>query len=156
MTDPNEMDPGKAPERWERIVSYGVGTDGRIQAVQDDGFVASNMVHSEAWNDIHHRVSQARAGVEAGTLSPIAYYMELNLLDSRLLARYVGLWHWRVRRHLRADVFARLPEGLLRKYAWVFRLSSVEALRTLPENDPMPSRARPGQAPDTAAPADED
>ncbi|HOI09515.1 MAG TPA: hypothetical protein PK313_03460 [Myxococcota bacterium] len=156
MADRDEIDPGRAPERWQRIVSYGVGADGQVQAVQDDGFVASNMVHSEAWKDIHHKVAAARAGVEAGTLSPIAYWMELNLLDSRLLARYVGLWHWRVRRHLRAGPFARLPDRILRRYAWVFRLPSIDALRTLPAVDPMPTRPEAAPAPEAPAGTSED
>lgn len=156
MADPNDLDPGRAPERWQRIVSYETGPDGRVHAVQDDGFVASNLVHSEAWEDIHHKVTAARAGVEAGTLSPIAYWMELNLLDSKLLACYVGVWHWRVRRHLRGPVFARLPDRILQRYAWVFRLPSIEALRTLPADDPMPSRTVASQAPDFPLRGDED
>lgn len=156
MADPNDFDPGRAPERWQRIVSYETGPDGRVHAVQDDGFIASNMVHSEAWEDIHHKVAAARAGVEAGTLSPVAYWMELNLLDSKLLARYVGLCHWRVRRHLRAGPFARLPDRILRRYAWVFRLPSNDALRTLPADDPMPSRATASPAADALERGDED
>jgi hypothetical protein len=156
MADPDDLDPGRAPERWQRIVSYETGPDGRVRAVQDDGFVASNLVHSEAWEDIHHKVTEARAGVERGTLSPIAYWMEVNLLDSKLLARYVGLCHWRVRRHLRGPVFARLPDRILQRYTWVFRLPSIEALRTLPAEDPTPARTPPLQAPDAPTRGRED
>ncbi len=156
MADPNEVDPGKAPDRWQRIVSYGAGPNGRIQAVQDDGFVASNMVHSEAWKDIHHKVAEARVGVEAGTLSPIAYYMELNLLEPKLLAKYVGIGRWRVRRHMRAAVFARLSDAVLRRYVWVFRLPSISALRTLPAVDPIPSRTQHSPVPDAPERGEED
>jgi hypothetical protein len=38
-------------------------------------------------------------------------------MDLALLSQTTGLWRWRVRRHLRPDVFARLSGGLRRRYA---------------------------------------
>jgi hypothetical protein len=62
-----------------------------------------------------------------GKLSPIAYYMEKNIMDVKLLASYIGLPRWKVRRHLKPTVFAKLDEMVLRRYADLFRIS-VEAL----------------------------
>ena len=38
-------------------------------------------------------------------------------MDVPMLAEAAGLWRWRVRRHLRPQVFARLPLVLKRRYA---------------------------------------
>jgi hypothetical protein len=53
-------------------------------------------------------------------------------MDIGLLARYVGMAGWRVKRHRRPVVFRRLPERILQKYATVFGLSIAE-LKTVPE-----------------------
>jgi hypothetical protein len=48
-------------------------------------------------------------------------------MDLELLSQSTGLWRWRVRRHLRPAVFARLPLALRRRYAETLGVS-VEAL----------------------------
>jgi hypothetical protein len=42
-----------------------------------------------------------------------------------------GVWHWRLRRHLRPGVFAKLPDRLLRRYADAMGITPAE-LRALP------------------------
>jgi len=44
-----------------------------------------------------------------------------------MLAGAVGIWRWRLRRHLRPQVFARLPLRLRRRYAEALGIA-VEAL----------------------------
>lgn len=130
----DEKDPGRAPGRWEKVVSYVRNDNGHIQSVLDDGFVESNMVHSEAWNIILTALGQARAEVEAKKRSPLYYHMVSNLFNERMLSQYAGIATWRIKRHLRPDVFAKLSDKLLNKYAWIFKIS-VDELRTLPEQD---------------------
>jgi hypothetical protein len=145
MPDQDDLDPGPAPERWHRIVSYDAGEDGNVRAVENDGFEASIMVHSEAWLTIEAEVAEARRMVEAGEASPISYYMSLNLFETRLLSRYVGMCHWRVKRHLRPEIFRKLPDRILARYVRVFVLPSIDALRTLPETDVIRIRPEPGR-----------
>jgi hypothetical protein len=38
-------------------------------------------------------------------------------MDVPLLSQATGLWRWRVRRHFKPHVFARLPLSLWRRYA---------------------------------------
>jgi hypothetical protein len=48
-------------------------------------------------------------------------------MDLALLAQTTGLWRWRIRRHFRPQVFARLSPALRRRYADALGLS-LEAL----------------------------
>ena len=57
--------------------------------------------------------------------------MEKGLMDIVLLAKYVKLSRWRVKRHLRPDIFFRLPLIILDRYAKLFGIS-VEDLQKVP------------------------
>ena len=63
----------------------------------------------------------------AGTAAPLEYHMYRARMDVAMLAQTVGLWRWRVRRHMRPQVFARLPLRLRRRYAEALGIA-LEAL----------------------------
>lgn len=67
----------------------------------------------------------------SGQLSPIAYYMEVNIMDIPLLANYMDKYQWQVRRHLQPAIFKELSEETLNKYAFVFKISR-EQLMNIP------------------------
>lgn len=138
-TEDRVTKPG-TPERWSRIVTYRPGEDGQVQSVRDDGFEDSNLVHEVAWNLIHRNAAEAWRKAKDGTGSTLAYHMVANLLNPEMLAQLVGMWGWRVRRHLRPDVFASLKPAMLEKYAKALRLT-VEELTSLP---PEPPPVSPG------------
>jgi hypothetical protein len=81
----------------------------------------------QAWDVIHEKVEQARQLVLSGELSPIAYYMEKNLMDVKLLADYAGLPKRKVRKHLKPDQFEKLDIEILKRYTETFGIS-VETL----------------------------
>jgi hypothetical protein len=76
--------------------------------------------------EINERIEAAKAEVKAGQASPIVYYMELHKMDPQILASYVGIWKWRVKRHFRPKVFNRLSDKLLQKYADTFDITLDE------------------------------
>lgn len=143
MASDDRVTKADTPERWSRIVTYRPGEDGSVQSVRDDGFTDSNLVHEQAWAVIRRNAAEAWQQVRAGRKSPLHYHMVANLLDPAMLAQYVGIWTWRVRRHLRPDVFASLSPALLKKYAWALRLT-VEELTSLPEAPPPVDPPSPG------------
>ena len=57
-------------------------------------------------------------------------YMELHKMDLPILASYVGIWKWRVKRHFRPAVFKNLNNKILQKYADVFDITIEELQRT--------------------------
>jgi hypothetical protein len=51
-------------------------------------------------------------------------------MDLPILASYVGIWKWRVKRHFRPAVFNNLNNKTLQKYADVFEVTIEELKRT--------------------------
>lgn len=49
--------------------------------------------------------------------SPIEYFMYENRMDLPTLASVVGMFQFRVKRHLRMDIFKKMNDKLLSKYA---------------------------------------
>ena len=116
---------------YGREVCYAVGDDGRYQLAASLGWEAKNIVNDQAWEVIVRETAAAHAKVLAGELSPIAYYQAKHQMDLPLLATYVGMAKWRVKRHRRPAIFARLPRRILARYAEVFSIS-IALLQTVP------------------------
>jgi len=115
---------------------YAVDENGNYVTVPSCGWAPKNAAILQAWAVIREKVEEARQQVLQGKLSPIAYYMEKNIMDVKLLASYIGLPKWKVRRHLKFSGFTKLDEIVLRRYADIFSIP-VEALtnfRERPEN----------------------
>lgn len=51
-----------------------------------------------------------------------------------ILASYVGMWAWRVKRHFKPKVFKRLSDKILNKYANVFEIS-IEQLKNIEDGN---------------------
>ena len=65
-----------------------------------------------------------------GELSPIAYYMEISIMDLKILSQYMGLSKGKVKKHLLPQVFEKLDETLLQQYADLFNIS-LEKLKSI-------------------------
>jgi hypothetical protein len=110
-----------------RKAVYAVADDGKLRLVPSRGWEVEEIVTRQAVEDLERRAEEARARVLAGQSSPLEYHMYRARMDLELLSQTTGLWRWRVRRHLRPAVFARLPLALRRRYAETLGVS-VEAL----------------------------
>ncbi len=66
-----------------------------------------------------------------GITSALEYHMFARRMDFDTLASVSGVWRWRLRRHLRPQVFARLPDHVLQRYAQAMGISVAE-LRQVP------------------------
>jgi len=106
---------------------YAVDDDGRLKLVPSRGWEVEEIVTRQAVEDLERRAEQARARVRAGESSPLEYHMYRARMDLVLLSQTTGLWRWRVRRHFKPAVFARLPFALRQRYAEALGVS-VEAL----------------------------
>ncbi|PLY04513.1 MAG: hypothetical protein C0624_05600 [Desulfuromonas sp.] len=108
-------------------VAYAVGENGEYELVSSKGWEPKNVANYQAWDIIADQIETVRNQVRSGKLSPLAYQMTKHQMDSRLMASYIGIAHWRAKRHLKPKVFAKLDRELLEKYATLFRVS-VEQL----------------------------
>ncbi len=112
-------------------VFYAVDENGRYVLAQSTGWEPANLANVQAWDAIKDELTGILAQIRQGALSPLAFHMASNQMDEKLLARYMGLFVWQVRRHLKPGPFARLKPDLKKRYADVL-LVTVEELGHLP------------------------
>lgn len=115
----------KGAEKMKKLM-YATDKDGKYTGVTSSGWEAENEATRQAWEDADETLAQTEAQVRQGSLSPIAYYMQKNLMELSLLAKYVGKWQWQVKRHMRPSVFRKMDAALLQKYAEVFNITTEE------------------------------
>ena len=105
---------------------YATDENGNYTTALSTGWEPKAIALSNAIDDIKERAEEARLKVQIGEISPICYYMELNKMDLTILAGYVGMWKWRVKRHFNPAIFAKLNDKILQKYADAFEISIAE------------------------------
>lgn len=66
--------------------------------------------------------------ISKGISSPISFFMYKNRMDLPTLSSMVGMFQFRVKRHLQMKYFKKLNEKILSKYAEVFSIN-IEELR---------------------------
>lgn len=109
-------------------IMYAVDNTGNYVQVQSSGWEPENIALTQAWEEVNEKVAAAKVQVQSGEISPVAYYMEKNLMDLALLANYVGKFQWQVKRHMKPAVFRRLSDKMLQRYADAFKISKDDLL----------------------------
>ncbi|EJL63012.1 hypothetical protein [Flavobacterium sp. CF136] len=105
---------------------YATDENGNYTTALSTGWEPKAIALSNAIDEIKERAEEARLRVQIGEISPICYYMELNKMDLTILAGYVEMWKWRVKRHFNPAIFAKLSDKILQKYADAFEISIAE------------------------------
>ena len=117
---------GNATLGGHRKALYARGADGKLQIVQSAGWEVEEIVTRQAVEDLDRLAEDARQRVAAGLTSPLEYHMHKARMDVPLLAQTTGLWQWRIRRHFRPAIFARLSPDVLQRYAEAMGLSVAQ------------------------------
>ncbi len=116
-----------------REVQYAVDKDGKYVKTFSKGWEPKNIVNELAWEDIQELVDEADEKIKAGKASPIMHYMAKNQMNVTLLADYVELSKWKVKKHLKPKGFKNLKPEQLENYAKVFNISVGELANFKPE-----------------------
>jgi hypothetical protein len=109
-----------------RDVCYVVDKDGHYTRALSMGWTPKNDAIKLAWNQIYEHAEETRLKILDGKLSPIALYMELNIMDLAILANYMELPKWKVRRHLKMRGFKRLSGEMLSRYAEALNITATD------------------------------
>lgn len=128
MRDDEVPQEGNCTLGGHRKAVYARGDDGRIHLVASAGWEVEEIVTRQAVEDLDRLAADARQRVLAGQTSALEYHMHRLRMDVPLLSQLTGLWQWRIRRHLRPEVFSGLKPALLARYAEVMGLD-VDALK---------------------------
>ena len=113
-------------------ICYAVNKQGQYTLAHSLGWNAKNIVNDQAWELIFQEIKKIHEKVINNKLSPLAFHMTKNQMDPELLGKYVSIAKWRVKRHLKPNVFKRLCESMLKNYADLFNIT-VEELKTVPD-----------------------
>ena len=107
-------------------VIYAVDKNGKYGKSLSSGWEAKTIALNKSLDLIEEQVQETIQRIKQGELSPIAYYMELHRMDVMVLSSYVGLWKWKVKKHLKAKYFKKLSKKTLKKYTETFEISLEE------------------------------
>jgi hypothetical protein len=110
----------------QKELCYAVDDNGNYTTALSAGWEPKTIALDNAIQDIKERTEAARQQVIAGKVSPVVYFMEMNKMDTGILAGYVGMWQWRVKRHFKPKVFSGLSDKVLAKYAEAFDITADE------------------------------
>lgn len=105
---------------------YATDEKGNYTTALSSGWEPKTIALSNSIEVINERIAAAKEQMEKGEVSPIAYYMELNKMDFQILASYVGMFQWRVKRHFKPKVYAKLGDKVLLKYCEAFNITLSE------------------------------
>ena len=114
-----------------RELCYAVDENGEYTTTHSTGWDPKTIALNNAINDIKERVEEARQRVIKGESSPVEYHMERCRMDLQVLASYMEMWQWRVKRHMKPNVFTRLSPKILQRYADTFEIS-LDQLKEIP------------------------
>jgi len=111
-------------------VCYATDSSGKYVKALSRGWDVKINALDIAWGDIEKRVAAAKEQVLNNNASPLLYFMEYRLMDISILADYTGFWKWQIKGHLKPEVFNKLSDRKLEKYAEAFNIT-VEDLKSM-------------------------
>ncbi len=111
----------------QKKVMYAPNTDGKFERF-NYGSGVEEYATKLAVQEYEVLKKRAIMRIKENIASPIEYYMYQNRMDLKTLSSAVGMFGFRVKRHLKADVFKNLSVKILDKYAQAFDIE-VEELK---------------------------
>lgn len=120
------QDKGSLSNKNMKELVYATDEQGNYTTALSTGWEPKTIALTNSIDEISERVAIAKAQVEKNEVSPIVYFMEYSRMDVAILSSYVGMWQWRVKRHFKPKVFAKLSDKILQKYAETFAISINE------------------------------
>src|SRR5687768_18038645 len=103
-------------------LSYATDESGNYVTALSNGWEIKAEALDIAWDDIKHRIAEAKAKVDRKEASPVLFFMELRLMDVGIIAGYTGFCKWQIKRHMKPSVFEKLSDKKLQRYADTFNV----------------------------------
>lgn len=115
-----------------RRACYAVGKDEHYVLAKSAGWEVERVATEQALLDLEEQVEEARQLARKGERSPLAYHFATRQMTPKMAAQHMELATWRVKRHLKPGVFARLSADLKARYSAVLDIPASE-LEQVPE-----------------------
>ena len=111
---------------------YATNETGAYSIVASSGWEVEEEATKQALKELERLADEAYESVVVGETSPLYFHMYDQRMDLPTLAQASGIFKWRLKRHLKPLVFAKLSREILERYADTLGLS-VEKLCELPK-----------------------
>jgi hypothetical protein len=111
---------------------YAVNDEGKYVIVPSNGWNEEEFINGLAVNELAVNLEKTRQAARAGEKSPLAYHMERRQMIPDILGKTAGIATFRVKRHLRPEIFAKLRDSVLDRYAQALAITREE-LKTVPQ-----------------------
>ena len=111
---------------------YATDEQGRYKPVLSTGWEVESEATVMAVDELRRLSLDAWQRAREGRSSPLEYYMHRQRMDLHFLAQATGIFQWRIRRHFNPRIFAKLRDGVLKKYADALGVT-VSEIKTVPE-----------------------
>jgi len=113
---------------------YATDEKGRYGVVASSGWDVEEEATKQALDELQRQADEAYAEAKEGKRSTLYYHMYAQRMDPIVLAQSTGMFQWRVKRHFKPAVFARVSEKLLVRYSEALGVT-VEDLKKLPPKE---------------------
>ncbi len=116
----------------EKRACYALNEEGKYVVVPSAGWTAEDVVNALAVEELAAQLEETRKAVLAGLKSPLCYHMERRQMTPDILGKTAGIAAFRVKRHFRPEIFAKLKPSVLNRYAQALAVSPDD-LTTVPK-----------------------
>jgi hypothetical protein len=106
----------------EKRACYALNDEGRYVVVSSTGWSTEEVVNGLAVEELAAKLEETRKAVLSGAKSPLCYHMERRQMNPV----------FRLKRHFRPEIFARLNPSMLSSYAQALA-TTLDELKTVPE-----------------------
>lgn len=114
-------------DKTHEIILYAEKDDESYAPVLCGSYAVAN--HLDEFFGMKERLEQSlRQQLKEGKISPVYFYMLMYDMGPGDLARRMGISQRKLRKHFRPEIFNKLDESRLAKYAVIFGIS-VEQLK---------------------------
>lgn len=133
------MDTSKVPQHQistyasNKKAIYATDTHGDYTIVASSGWDVEEEATKQALAELERLADDACDRVVAGEMSPLYFHMYNRRMDLQVLAESTTMCKWRIRRHFKPRIFARLSVKMLARYADALGISAAELVRLPPK-----------------------
>lgn len=117
----------------EKRACYALNDEGKYVIVTSTGWSAEEVVNGLAVEELAANLEETRKAVLKGIKSPLCYHMERRQMIPEILSKTAGMATFRVKRHFRPEIFAKLKLSVLDLYAKALAVN-IEELKTVPKS----------------------
>lgn len=110
----------------QRKLLYAVDDKGEYSGVPSAGWEPEDYATTTAVNEIDRLRDDALVRAHKGDTAPLEYHMYARRMEPATLSQTTGWPEWRVRRHFRPSIFAKLPAKMIARYVEALGLTAEE------------------------------